>query len=366
MSKNLIQIGAALAALALPALSQYSVNGGGGIVPSSGTGGGGNPSTVLPTSFNSFPLTTPVPAAASNIRSVTIHGFNHTYSGDIQAVLWAPTMTTGYNLIVRCGLAASAGCCGFPVDYAGDYTFVPAGDPTITQSWPAVSPTAVALPAGVYPQEYGLLWGTGWVSGSNGVFNTDMASIPVVPGTWTLVIYDGAAIDVGSITSWTMSGDTGPAANVFCPGDGSGTACPCANSGAAGNGCASSVNSSGAHLATSGSASVSNDTLVLNGSGMPNSSALYFQGTAQILGGAGAVFGDGKRCVGGAVIRLGTKINAAGSSHYPAGADPLIHVKGLDAPGNVRDYQIWYRNAAPFCNPETFNLSNGVELTWGP
>ena len=27
-------------------------------------------------------------------------------------------------------------------------------------------------------------------------------------------------------------------------------------------------------------------------------------------------------------------------------------------------YQVWYRNAASFCTPSTFNLTNGVLVTW--
>jgi hypothetical protein len=153
---------------------------------------------------------------------------------------------------------------------------------------------------------------------------------------------------------------------TFCSGDGSGTACPCGNSGIAGNGCASSVSASGAHLAGSGTASISNDTFVLTGTLMPNSSALYFQGTAQTNGGAGAAFGDGLRCAGGSVIRLGTKTNVAGTSSYPSGADLHIGTKGANSAGAVRMYQVWYRNAAAFCTSSTFNLSNGVQTTWIP
>jgi hypothetical protein len=358
---------AAITATALVSFALYAVSGGGGLVPATGTGGGGDSATMLPTSFNSFPLTTPVPAAASNITSVTLTGFTHTYIGDIQAVLWNPGLAQGYNLIVRVGLAAPLTCCGFTANYGGNYTIAPVASPTINQSWPTVDPgTNVALPSGVYRQEYGTTYGTGWVSGSANVVNMDLASIPVVPGTWTLVIYDGAAVDSGMITGWTMSGDTGPAANAFCSGDGSGTACPCGNNGSAGNGCASSVSPGGAHLAASGSASIASDTLVLTGTGMPSSSALYFQGTSQIGAGAGTVFGDGKRCAGGAVIRLGTRTNVAGTSAYPTGGGASIHVKGADVAGNVRDYQVWYRNAAAFCTASTFNLTNGVEVTWVP
>jgi hypothetical protein len=151
----------------------------------------------------------------------------------------------------------------------------------------------------------------------------------------------------------------------LCAGDGSGTACPCGNSGGAGRGCASSVNPQGGLLAASGFASVAADSFVLTGSGMPDSSALYFQGTSALASGAGAAFGDGLRCAGGTMIRLGTKTNAGGASQYPAAGDAPVSVRGATAPGDVRVYQVWYRNAASFCQPEPFNLTNGVRATWG-
>jgi hypothetical protein len=99
---------------------------------------------------------------------------------------------------------------------------------------------------------------------------------------------------------------------------------------------------------------------------MPNSSALYFQGTAQTAAGAGVQFGDGLRCVGGTIVRLGTKTNVNGTSSYPGAGDLPVSVRGMNSAGNVRDYQCWYRNAANFCTPTTFNLTNGVEATWTP
>jgi hypothetical protein len=170
-----------------------------------------------------------------------------------------------------------------------------------------------------------------------------------------------AAADIQGSFSITESGTScGPTGVPYCFGDGTGTACPCANNGAAGNGCASSVNANGANAATTGVSSLANDTLVLNGTGMPNSSCLYFQGTTQI----GTQFGDGLRCAGGVVVRLGTKTNVAGASQYPASGDASIHVKGnVTAPG-TRTYQVWYRNAATYCTTATFNLTNGVLVTW--
>ncbi len=154
---------------------------------------------------------------------------------------------------------------------------------------------------------------------------------------------------------------------AFCAGDGTGTPCPCSNSGLPGNGCANSLSPGGANLSGAGTVSISADTAVLTVNNMPNSSALYFQGTAQVGGGAGATFGDGKRCAGGSVVRLGLKTNASGTSSIPTGADLPLHVKGNVVAGNIRTYQCWYRNAdVAFCPPATFNLTNGVTTTWVP
>jgi hypothetical protein len=153
---------------------------------------------------------------------------------------------------------------------------------------------------------------------------------------------------------------------AFCFGDGSGTACPCGNFGAPGNGCANSLSPAGAHLAATGTPSLAADTLALVGTGMGNGAALFFQGTTQVNGGAGAVFGDGLRCVGGTVVRLGTEANSGGASQYPTGSNPPVSVRGMiTAAGSVRHYQCWYRNAAAFCTSDTFNLTNGLTVTWG-
>jgi hypothetical protein len=156
-------------------------------------------------------------------------------------------------------------------------------------------------------------------------------------------------------------------ATTYCYGDGSGTACPCGNASAVGNqeGCLSSLGTGG-KLVTSGLARITNDSFHLQGSRMPNSSTLYFQGTTQVAAGAGGVFGDGLRCAGGSVVRLGITSNVNGSSSYPGVGDPSVSVKGALTSGVTRTYQIWYRNSAAFCNPETFNLTNAASVVWAP
>ncbi|MDZ4774279.1 MAG: hypothetical protein SGI72_14205 [Planctomycetota bacterium] len=154
---------------------------------------------------------------------------------------------------------------------------------------------------------------------------------------------------------------------LFCAGDGGGTACPCGNASASGAdvGCLHSLGTGG-RLRAIGTASVSGDALVLQASSLPNAPALYFQGTARANGGAGDVFGDGLRCVGGTIVRLGTQTAVAGVSGYPGFGDLPISIRGVNVAGAVRMYQAWYRDAAAFCTASTFNLTNGLELTWLP
>ncbi|MCY2959255.1 MAG: hypothetical protein NTY35_03740 [Planctomycetota bacterium] len=184
-------------------------------------------------------------------------------------------------------------------------------------------------------------------------------------GAWGFTSSGSTGYD---IQGGLWDGGSGGLVTSYCFGDGTGTACPCGNNGATGNGCASSVNPGGANLAGAGNATVSVDTFGLQASGMPSTATcLYFQGTLASNGDSGFVFGDGKRCASGTVIRLGTKTNSGGSSQYPAGGDPSISVRGLvPAAGATRFYQAWYRNGAAFCTSSTFNLSNGLQVVWAP
>lgn len=190
-----------------------------------------------------------------------------------------------------------------------------------------------------------------------------------VPGTLAhryLTVYDYRQNDLDHDAAGRfVDGVVGGPASRFCSGDGTGTACPCGNSGAAGQGCGNSVFSAGASLGLlAGGASTLADTAVLQVAGVPPGvSCLYFQGTTASVG---AVFGDGLRCATGAVIRLATNTaDAAGIGRCPAAGDPPISVEGgVPTSGGLRTYQVWYRNAASFCTSSTFNLSNGLAIQW--
>jgi len=176
-----------------------------------------------------------------------------------------------------------------------------------------------------------------------------------------------------------ITGDISATAHVdilftapICFGDpGSGTPCPCGNENdgsVPGSGCANGSYASGAHLTSSGTPSVSNDTLILSTTGMhPSNSGLYFQGNNTVNNGSGLPFGDGLRCVGGAVIRLQVRFaDGIGSSS----TNIAIAAKGGVSPGDTKRYQCWYRDnsGAQPCGVgvNDFNLSNGYQVTWVP
>jgi hypothetical protein len=152
----------------------------------------------------------------------------------------------------------------------------------------------------------------------------------------------------------------------YCFGDGSGTACPCGNAGAAGNGCGSAINGAGANLTGIGKPSLASDVVVLAATGVPNGPGLFFQGTLRTNGGAGAMFGDGLLCVSGAITRLKIAFAANSESRIPGPSDPpLSLLGGIVAPGTFT-YQTWYREPSLFCTASTFNLTNGYEIVWSP
>jgi hypothetical protein len=144
--------------------------------------------------------------------------------------------------------------------------------------------------------------------------------------------------------------------------------CPCGNSGASGRGCANSVNPLGAQLSVSGVASVAHDTLAFQAVGMPaTASCLFFEGTTQISYGTGIPFGDGRKCVGGTIVRFPLKGCVNGATSYPQAGDAKISVVGfVPAIGGTRYYQAWYRDPASFCTSGNYNLSNAIAVEWLP
>jgi hypothetical protein len=152
----------------------------------------------------------------------------------------------------------------------------------------------------------------------------------------------------------------------FCFGDGFDarvtTPCPCANFGALGHGCANSLFAGGARLSATGSPNP--DTITLTATDVPNALAIFLKGNGNIA--AGTVFGDGVRCAGGALIRFGQQMPVGNTAVFPGSFPDTVSNVGGTPPGSglVGYYQVFYRNAAAFCTPATFNVTSGVRIAW--
>ena len=190
----------------------------------------------------------------------------------------------------------------------------------------------------------------------------DDSGVQVPDGDYAFWIryYDASWSMTGCCPTVTIASDPG---TPYCFGDGSGTTCPCANSGGPGEGCANG-GGTGATLSATGSSSVGAGDLVLSGAGaIPGQTGLYFQADYAVNGGNGNLFGDGLRCAGGSLVRLQV-LMADGAGNSSTTID--IATKGGVSAGQTKRYQLWYRD--PVMSPcgMFFNLTNGYEVAWTP
>ncbi|MEY2746048.1 MAG: Copper binding protein plastocyanin/azurin family [Planctomycetota bacterium] len=142
--------------------------------------------------------------------------------------------------------------------------------------------------------------------------------------------------------------------------------CPCGNGGPEQVGCRSSL-LVGGRLRASGGASVGTDTLQLWVNGLPEGNNVTFiQGSSLLGAGAGLAFGDGLRCAGGTVVRLGVKPVSFGVARQPEAGESAVSLRGFVPPGSTRHYQAWYLDGAGACGGFSSNLTNAYTVSWLP
>jgi hypothetical protein len=213
-----------------------------------------------------------------------------------------------------------------------------------------------------YARTYG--WSSTGVQTGTALVSTEFrlpASLPGVP--YSLVVVANG-----------ISSDPVPLAPFFTPFCFGGTDvfCPCNNDGGPDRGCQNSGGTGGALLSVTGVASLSADTVQFTSSGeMPSALSIVLQGSVAIFP---VVYGDGLRCAGGTLKRLYVRNASGGVITAPHAGDPSVSAQSaaLGDPlffGAARVYQVYYRDPNPsFCpSPPggTFNVSNGIAVTWG-
>ena len=164
-------------------------------------------------------------------------------------------------------------------------------------------------------------------------------------------------------------GATQPAQVASCSGDGTAGPCPCGNAGPPVAGCAHSQGGA-ARLAAYGTTSPDRVVLAVHGA-VTSALTIFLQGDTPS---APIAFGDGLRCFGGKLLRLGVTSAWYGSAYYPACPLPAsILARSAElgdpiAPGSTRHYAAYYRDPqAGFCPAPaggTFNASNAVSISW--
>jgi Tol biopolymer transport system component len=203
--------------------------------------------------------------------------------------------------------------------------------------------------------------------------------------------YTGAITDDGQHVAFTshatnlVQGDTDFGRDVyvhdflpanvasFCLGDGSGTACPCANTGRAQRGCETSTATGGAILVASGTTSLAGDTLQFACHGeRAQALTVILQGTADSIP---MSYGDGLLCVAGSLKRLYVKSAKLGIVIAPFGSEPSVSTRSSAmgdtiGSGETRYYQAYFRDPTPsFCpypTGSTWNCSNAISAIWNP
>ncbi len=208
-----------------------------------------------------------------------------------------------------------------------------------------------------------------WVTGEPFLYDNwttgepnDGAGAEHYGGYWPADQWNDYQVADGAVGRYVIEYDT-LTGTSYCAGDGSATNCPCGNFGTNGEGCANSTGA-GALLVGMGSQNALVDDLqFLLSNALPGQPALLFSGINAVNGGQGVLFGDGLRCAGGSVKRLGVQVpDAGGSAHWGPALAPL----GEWGAGDVRYFQGWYRDPNGSSCGSNFNLSNGVEISFWP
>jgi hypothetical protein len=186
------------------------------------------------------------------------------------------------------------------------------------------------------------------------------------PATNTFTELDAVKLDA----RWACA----PALPYCTPGQAGVIACPCSNPPAgADRGCDNSAATGGATISATGVASLAADSVQFTTGGeKPTATTVLLQGNTVVP--AGLAFGQGVRCVGGALKRLYVRQASGGSIVVPQPGDPAVAARSAAlgdpiAPGTHRYYMAYYRDPIVLggcAATNTFNATDALDVLWGP
>jgi hypothetical protein len=127
--------------------------------------------------------------------------------------------------------------------------------------------------------------------------------------------------------------------------------------------CTTAPNSAGfgTRIDSRGSVSIAANGFTLLARCAPSgSTGLFFFGTSTQF----AAFGDGHRCVGGSLVRLGPPMTADATGHAVRAVDFRSAAGSAIPAGSTRHFQYWHRDVA--AGGSQFNLSDALSATFRP
>jgi len=288
-------------------------------------------------------------------------GVSSAFTGDYRArrVAWLEvdleTHSTQFNFERQLSLILEddAGTPGDPSDDCSVYVVTNQLVPQVAEGWKHFVVPIPSLSTTMPP---------GWNVLGNCTGSADAAWNAVITDVDRVIWFYGDPTFFYIFDLWDIGMDNARIAEEVgsgtCFGDGSNGPCPCANAGGAGEGCANSTGA-GAILAAVGSTSVTADDLVLVAAQMkPNALAIAFQGNAVLS--VPRPYGDGLRCAGGTLKRLGI---GHASSDGSATFGPGFAGPGGWSAGAIFGFQVYHRDAFGPCGVG-FNATPTVAVTF--
>ena len=127
--------------------------------------------------------------------------------------------------------------------------------------------------------------------------------------------------------------------------------------------CTTAPNSAGfgTRIDSRGSVSIAANSFTLLARCAPSgSTGLFFFGTSTQF----ATFGNGHRCVGGSLVRLGPPMSADATGHAVRALDFTSAAGSSISAGSTRHFQYWHRDVA--AGGSQFNLSDALSATFRP
>lgn len=181
-------------------------------------------------------------------------------------------------------------------------------------------------------------------------------------GYWPADKWNDYRLSDAAVTKYVIEYDTS-AAVIYCTNQASTLGCPCGNAATGDAGCANSTGA-GASVIATGSSSLGQANLGFQGLGLiPGGVAVLFEGNLSMNGGNGFFFGDGLRCAGAGVRRLGMRTtDAFGFATWTSAQLP----SNLWNTGDIRRFQVWYSDSQGSPCGTGFNTSNGLQVSFVP